>query len=62
VLISRTTESDRMYILDGDDVFEVPADDCEPEGNGFWLLAADGEDEEEFYEFLDVEVELDDEE
>jgi hypothetical protein len=49
-----------MLILEDDgSVFEVPDDDCEVEGDGFWLLAADGEDEEEFYEFCDVEVELD---
>lgn len=51
-----------MLILDeNDELFEVPADDCELEadGSGFWYLAADGEDEEEFYEFVDVEVELD---
>lgn len=51
-----------MLILEDDgSVYEVPADDCELECDGFWLLAADGEDEEEFYEFVDVEIELDEE-
>lgn len=50
-----------MLILDeNDELFEVPADDCEVEGNGFWYLAADGEDEEEFYEFCDVECDDED--
>lgn len=58
-----THMSDSVFLLDGDDVFEIPADDVELEadGSGFWLLAADGEDEEEFYEFCDVEIELEDE-
>lgn len=40
---------------------EVPDEDVELEadGSGFWLLAADGEDEEEFYEFEEVEFEAD---
>ncbi len=51
-----------MQILaydDGDEVEfeEVPDEDCEVEGDGFWLLAADDEDFEEFYEFVDVEFE-----
>lgn len=46
-------------MLEGDEVFEVPDEDCEfePDGSGFWYLAADGEDEEEFYELADVELE-----
>jgi hypothetical protein len=52
-----------MLILDDDgSVFEVPADDCELEadGSGFWYLAAEGEDFEEFYEFVEIDVELED--
>lgn len=49
-----------MLILDDDgSVYEVPADDCEVEGDGFWYLAAEDENEDEFYEFVDVEIELD---
>lgn len=49
-----------MLILDDDGtVYEVDADDCEVEGDGFWLLAAEGEDEDEFYDFVDVEVVFD---
>jgi hypothetical protein len=50
-----------MLVLENDEVYEVPADDVElaPDGTGFWLLAADGEDEEEFYEYVEVEYELD---
>lgn len=47
-----------MYILDDNDtLWEVDPADCEvaEDGSGFWYLAADGEDEEEFYEFCDVE-------
>lgn len=48
-----------MLILEDDgSIYEVPADDCEVEDDGFWYLAADGEDEEEFYEFVDVEFEV----
>lgn len=49
-------------ILDGDEVFEVPEEDVEREAGGFWLLAADGEDEEEFYAEEEVEYEEDGEE
>ena len=51
-----------MLILDEDGtVWEVDAEDVElePDGSGFWLLAAEEEDEEDFYEFVDVEIELD---
>jgi hypothetical protein len=50
-----------MLLLENDEVYEVPADDVEedPSGLGFWYLAADGEDEEEFYEYVEVEYELD---
>jgi hypothetical protein len=49
-------------ILESDEVFEVADDDVEedPSGLGFWLLAAEGEDEEEFYSYEEVEYELDD--
>jgi hypothetical protein len=53
---------DSVLLLDDDGtVYEIPADDVEFDGDGFWLLAAEGEDEEEFYELVDVEVELDEE-
>ena len=53
---------DSVLLLDDDGtVYEIPADDVELEGDGFWLLAAEGEDEEEFYELVDVEIELDEE-
>lgn len=50
-----------VLILENDEVYEVPADDVEqdPSGLGFWLLAAEGEDEEEFYSYEEVEYELD---
>lgn len=50
-------------ILEGDEVFEIDEADVEyePDGSGFWLLAAEGEDSDEFYELCDVEYELDDE-
>jgi hypothetical protein len=50
-------------ILEGDEVFEVADEDVElePDGSGFWLLAAEGEDSEEFYALEDVEYELDEE-
>ena len=46
-----------IYDESTEEVFEVPEEDCELEGNGFWLLAAEGEDEEEFYEFCEIDVE-----
>jgi hypothetical protein len=40
-------------LLYGDDgeLYEVPEEDVElePDGSGFWLLAADDEDSEDFY-------------
>jgi hypothetical protein len=52
---------DSVLLLDDDGtVFEIPADDVEIDGDGFWLLATEGEDEECFYEFVDVEIELED--
>lgn len=60
--VPRTTESIRMaLILENDEVFEVPDADVEedPSGLGFWYLAAEGEDEEEFYSYEEVEYELD---
>lgn len=45
-------------LLYGDDgeLYEVPEEDTEMEddGSGFWYLAADDEDSEDFYEFVDV--------
>lgn len=51
-------------LLFGDDgeLYEVPEEDVEVDGDGFWLLAADDEDSEDYYDFVDVEVEEDDEE
>lgn len=48
-------------ILDGDDLYEVSDEDVEYEqdGSGFWLLASEDEDSEDFYEFCDVSVEPD---
>lgn len=43
-----------MLLRDEDgELWEVDEDDCElePDGSGFWYLAADGEDFEDFYEF-----------
>lgn len=52
-----------MLILeDNGDVNEVPDEDCEVEGDGFWLLAAEDEEFEDFYEFVDVSFEPEDEE
>lgn len=50
-----------MLILENDEVYEVPEGDVEedPSGLGFWLLAAQDEDEEEFYSYEEVEYELD---
>lgn len=44
-----------MLLIDEEsgECYEVDEADCEFEGEGFWLLAADGEDEEEFYELVD---------
>lgn len=43
-----------MFLYDDDGLrYEVDADDCEVEGDGFWLLAAEGEDTEDFYTFCD---------
>lgn len=44
-------------ILENNEVYEVSDDDVEedPSGLGFWYLAADGEDEEEFYSYEEVE-------
>jgi hypothetical protein len=45
-----------LIVEDGEE-FEVPDEDCEFEedGSGFWLLAAEGEDEDEFYEYVEDE-------
>jgi hypothetical protein len=46
-----------MYLCDesGEYEFEVDEADCElePDGSGFWLLAAEDEEDEDFYEFCD---------
>ncbi len=46
-----------MLLIDEEtgECFEVEESDCEFEDNGFWLLAADDEDSEEFYEFVDAD-------
>lgn len=44
-----------MYLIDGEDLYEVDESDCEFEGNGFWLLASDDESEEEFYELCEAD-------
>jgi hypothetical protein len=43
-----------MYVLIEDELFEVDEADVEVEGDGFWL-AFEGEDEESFHEFCDVD-------
>lgn len=44
-----------ILIEDNGDEYEVDEADVElePDGSGFWLLAADDEEFEEFYEFVD---------
>lgn len=42
-----------LYGEDGE-LYEVPEEDCELDGEGFWYLAADDEESEDFYEFVDV--------
>jgi hypothetical protein len=39
----------------GEELYEVPEDDCEyePDGSGFYYLASEDEDSEDFYEFVD---------
>lgn len=43
-----------MYVLIDDELFEVDEADVELDEGGFWL-AFEGEDEESFYEFCDVD-------
>jgi len=43
-----------MYALIDDELFEVDEADVELDEGGFWL-AFEGEDEESFYEFCDVD-------
>ena len=41
-----------MYCCDENgDCYEVAEEDCEVEGDGFWLLASEDEEFEDFYEF-----------
>lgn len=42
-----------LYGEDGE-LYEVPEEDCELEAEGFWYLAAEDEDFEYFYDFVDV--------
>ena len=46
-----------MLLIDEEtgETFEVDESDCEFEDNGFWYLADDSEDSEEFYELVDAE-------
>lgn len=44
-----------MYVLIDEELFEVEEEDCELEADGFWL-AFDGEDEESFYEYCEVDA------
>lgn len=52
------SEPGSVYLY-GDDgeLYEVDVDDVEFEddNSGFWLLAAEGEDHEDYYEFVDVD-------
>lgn len=50
-----------LYADDGE-LYEVPDTDCELDSgaDGFWLLAAEDEDHEDFYAFVDVEDDGDD--
>jgi hypothetical protein len=45
-----------MLVLIDDELFEVDAEcvDEEPDGSGFWL-AFDDEDDESFYEYVEVD-------
>lgn len=52
-----------LLIDDNGDLWEVDEADCELEadGSGFWYLAADAEESEDFYAFTDDEyVDADD--
>jgi hypothetical protein len=43
-----------LYALIDDELFEVDEADVELDEGGFWL-AFEGEDEESFYEFCDID-------
>lgn len=49
-----------LFANDGE-LYEVPDSDCElaDDDSGFYLLAAEGEDEEDFYVFVDVDADDD---
>lgn len=50
------SESNYLVLVDDDgEEYEVDAADCEEseDGTGVYLLAAEGEDHEDFYEYLD---------
>lgn len=42
-----------MYLIDGDDLYEVDESDCDVEADGFWY---GDEGEETFYEFCDLDL------
>ena len=50
-----------LYLEDDDGtLWQVDPADCELDGNGFWYLAAEGEDHEDYYEFYDGDYDLED--
>lgn len=53
---------DMLLIEDNGDCYEVDDSDCElsDDGTGFYVLAAEGEDFEDFYEFVDEDEYEDD--
>lgn len=47
-----------MYLIDGDDLYEVDASECEEDesGEGVWVADDDGSDSESFYEYCEIDL------
>lgn len=43
-----------MYLIDGDDLYEIDESECDLEADGAWVAEDDGS--ETFYEFCDLDL------
>lgn len=46
---------EKLLIVEGDELFEIEADECDVEADGFWL-DDESDDSQTFYEFCEVDL------
>lgn len=44
-----------MFLIDGDDLYEIDESECEEDGDGVWVADEDGS--ESFYEYCELDLE-----